>query len=154
VLICGEGGAGKTSLACEICKWAMNDETRLAQHPMIAVLLEEENLEAHEDDDVLIEAARGELWFLLDSAAPPSVELVGKLLKSKRVLIVVDGFSEMSEENRRKLQPNHPKFAAWFSEIEKICSVMQSTLMIWASFRVWRVKERSLSFLQSYTRSK
>jgi len=114
VLIWGEGGAGKTSLACQICKWAMLEdaERRLTRHPMIAVLLELEDFEARTGKDVFIEAVRNQLWYLIDPADPPSEELVEKLLESRRVLVVVDGFSEMSEVNRRKLQPGNARFPA------------------------------------------
>lgn len=44
LLIWGEGGAGKTSLACQIARWAFaEDETdRLCEHPLLPVLIEEE----------------------------------------------------------------------------------------------------------------
>lgn len=44
LLIWGEGGAGKTSLACQIAKWALSeDETeRLCDYQMLPVLIEEE----------------------------------------------------------------------------------------------------------------
>ena len=114
VLISGEGGAGKTSLACQICKWAMSDDPsmRLSKHPMIAVLLELENLEAGNGEDVLIEAVRTELCYLIDPVDPPSLELVKKLLESRRILVVVDGFSEMTEVDRNKLRPGSAEFAA------------------------------------------
>jgi HEAT repeat protein len=113
ILICGEGGAGKTSLACEICNWAMSDGVKqLADHPMLGVLLEQEDLESFRGDAILTEAVRSQLWFLLDSEAAPSLELVEHLLRYGRILVVVDGFSEMSEAIQKQIQPGHPQFAA------------------------------------------
>src|SRR6516225_9021263 len=134
VLICGEGGAGKTSLACENCKGAMSEsEERLTAHLMIPVLLEEENLEENQNDHIVIQAAQSEMWFLLESAAAPSAELVDKLLKNRRVLVVVDGLSEMSEEKRRAIRPSHPGFAARAlvatSRLEEAPMCVDSTLI-------------------------
>lgn len=44
LLIWGEGGSGKTSLACQIARWAMSDDEaeRLCEHPMLPVIIEEE----------------------------------------------------------------------------------------------------------------
>src|ERR1700752_2712395 len=44
LLICGEGGSGKTSLACQIARWAMSDspDERLSNHLMLPILIEEE----------------------------------------------------------------------------------------------------------------
>ena len=151
VLICGEGGAGKTSLACEICNWAMSEsEERLTAHLMIPVLLEEENLEENQNDHIVIQAAQSELWFLLESAAAPSAELVDKLLKNRRVLVVVDGLSEMSEEKRRAIRPSHPGFAARAlvatSRLEEAPMCVDSTLI-----RPMRIQRDHLStFMEAY----
>ena len=44
VLIWGEGGIGKTSLACQLAQWSMSDDRtkRLCRHRMIPVLIEQE----------------------------------------------------------------------------------------------------------------
>ncbi len=114
VLIVGEGGAGKTSLACQICKWAMNEKQAagIFQHPVLAVLLEQENLDSKSGKDLLLEAVRTELGYLMDSADAPSSELVRKLLQSKRILVVIDGLSEVNQAKRKKIQPGDPDFAA------------------------------------------
>jgi len=114
VLICGEGGSGKTSLACQICKWAMmDDETkRVGGHSMLALLLEQENFGAIDGKDAFIEVVRNELWCLIAPADAPSLELVERLLRSRRVVVTVDGFSEMNGITRSKIQPGQPEFAA------------------------------------------
>lgn len=115
VLVCGEGGVGKTSLACQICKWAMSNDrrTRLSQRPMIAVLLEGDYFETNTKEKVLIEAVRIELRYLIDTPDTPSVELVESLLKSRRIVVVVDGFSEMKELKRKNIQLSDPQFSTY-----------------------------------------
>ena len=64
ILICGEGGAGKTSLACAICNWTMSDGVKqLTDHPMLGLLVEQEDLESFRGDAILTEAVRSQLWF-------------------------------------------------------------------------------------------
>jgi len=113
VVIVGEGGSGKTSLACQICKWAMDGRADgFSPRPLLAVLLEQENLEGNNGKDILLEAVRTELRHLTDSADIPSSELVQRLLETKRVLVVIDGLSEMTEVKRSRIQPSHANFAA------------------------------------------
>ena len=113
ILICGEGGAGKTSLACAICNWTMRESAeQLTDHLMLGVLLEQEDLEFLRGDDILIEAVRSQLRYLLGSRSAPSPELVRHLLRNRRILVVVDGFSEMSEAVRKEIQPGHSQFPA------------------------------------------
>ncbi len=108
LLISGEGGAGKTSLACQIAKWTMADEAdqRLCQHQMIPVLIEQE-LQSQD----LIGAIRGQLQALINSIKPLSEELLDNLLRQCRLLVIVDHLSEMSEDTRQKIQPNSPNFS-------------------------------------------
>ena len=60
LLISGEGGAGKTSLACQVGRWVMSDDSEKcpAQHLMLPVLIEEElRLKEHQEDEApLLEA--------------------------------------------------------------------------------------------------
>ncbi len=67
-LLVGEGGAGKTSLTCQMANWAMSDEPeeRLCKtHRMLPVLIEG-NLDACTDGkDALLEAIRGRLQDLI-----------------------------------------------------------------------------------------
>jgi hypothetical protein len=85
LLIEGEGGAGKTSLACQIAKWAVSeDETEnLCEHPMLPVLIEEElNFEAATDKQPFMAAIRGQLQDLTNETEPVSEELLERLLKA------------------------------------------------------------------------
>jgi HEAT repeat protein len=115
LLIQGEGGCGKTSLACQIAQWAMADAAviRPSKHRMLPVMIEQDlNLEVAKDKVVLIEVIRGQLKNLTGQDDAPNQELVLHLLKRKRVLLIVDGFSELNEATRNKIRPVDPEFAA------------------------------------------
>ncbi|MEG4975099.1 HEAT repeat domain-containing protein [Microcoleus sp. K4-B3] len=113
LLIWEEGGAGKTSLACLIGKWAMSDtpEERICNHRMLPVLIESElNMKVAECQQPFLEAIRGQLQDLTDTAEPICEELLEQLLKQRRILVIVDNFSEMSEQTQTAIRPEMPNF--------------------------------------------
>jgi HEAT repeat protein len=113
LLIWGEGGAGKTSLACQIAKWAVSeDETEnLCKHQMLPVLVEEElDFEAAADKQPFMAAIRGQLQDLTNETNPVSEELLERLLRQRRILVIVDHLSEMSEATRKAIRPELPNF--------------------------------------------
>ena len=113
LLIWGEGGAGKTSLACQIAKWAVaSDEAeRLCNHYMLPVLIEQElDGAVAQGRPPFIEAIRGQLQALVGETEPISPELLERLLRQQHILVLVDHFSEMSEATRREIRPGHPDF--------------------------------------------
>jgi len=115
LLIWGEGGAGKTSLACQIARWGMSDAAamRLCAHRMLPVMIEQDlNLEVGKDKAVLTEVIRGQLKNLTGEDEAPNQEMVRHLLKRKRVLVIADGLSELNESTRNKIRPVDPEFAA------------------------------------------
>ncbi len=111
LLIWGEGGAGKTSIACQIALQAMADEEdrRPCQHLMLPVLIEED-LRVVEGKQPLLEAIRGQLQYLIDEAEPISTELLERLLRHRRLLVIVDRLSEMNTTTRQAIQPESPDF--------------------------------------------
>ncbi len=115
LLIWGEGGIGKTSLACNLAKWAMADDraSRLCRHQMLPVLIEQElDFKLPADKQPFREAIRGQLQALIDAAEPISDEFLEKLLRQRRILVIVDRLSELSEATREQIRPGHPDFPA------------------------------------------
>jgi HEAT repeat protein len=113
LLIWGEGGSGKTSLACQIARWAMseNPEERLCNHLMLPVLIEQEiDPTLVSGKSPFLEVIRGQLQDLIDTAEPIPEELLERLLRQRYILVIVDRFSEMSETTRKAIRPELPDF--------------------------------------------
>ncbi len=106
VLITAEGGAGKTSLACQIAQWGL--EKRLKAHRMLPVLIENEL----DEKETLLEAIRGLLTRLTDQPEEIAPELLQKLLQRQRVLVIVDHLSEMGDVTRKQVTPDAAEFPA------------------------------------------
>jgi HEAT repeat protein len=114
LVIWGEGGVGKTSLACQIAKWGMAKAPRsapqqLCAHPILPVLLEED-LRPVEGKSALLEAIRGQLQALIDKPEPIDQELLMQLLRKQRVLVIIDHLSELTPATRDAIQPESPDF--------------------------------------------
>lgn len=115
LLIWGEGGAGKTSLACQIAKFAMAEDksTRLCDHKMIPILIERElDIDVQGNQDAFTTSVLGHLQALVGEIKPIDNELLEHLMLRRRVLVILDHFSEMTDETRKKVRPSIPKFLA------------------------------------------
>jgi HEAT repeat protein len=124
LLIQGEGGVGKTSLSCQIAKWAMSDDEteRLCKHRMLPVFIEEElgipneieiqsvSGKKSSDNHPLIDAIQGQLQNLTDEIDFISDELLERLLRERRILVIIDHLSEMNEATRKAIRPDSPDF--------------------------------------------
>src|ERR1041384_4635255 len=110
LLINGEGGGGKTSIACRIALWAMSGlkEERVADQAMLPVLLEQElDYQVPADKSPLTEAIHGRLRAIVGDAQDLTEELLNRLLLHRRVLVIIDHFSELSETTQAKIR--HPR---------------------------------------------
>lgn len=112
LLIWGESGVGKTSWACTIARWGMaaDQNQRLCPHLMIPLLVECHRLEG---TNSLLEVIMGELQgdiLNLDIDQNISPDFLLYLLRRKRILVIVDNFSEMSDEEQDNINPQAPDF--------------------------------------------
>ncbi len=94
LLIVGEGGAGKTSLACRIARWGLDENLA---HPMIPVLIEDELQDTPLLTQIRDQLPRPHGNFISD-------ELLEVLLKQGRVLVILDHVSEMSDATYNKMK--------------------------------------------------
>jgi len=104
VELAGPGGAGKTTLAVQIARWALagREQAGFAQHRMLPVLVEEDTTD-------LVGVVGRKLKSWLEEEIEP--DLLEALLRKRRLLIVVDRLSERSEATRqhvRLIHGSHP----------------------------------------------
>ncbi|MFZ1024908.1 MAG: HEAT repeat domain-containing protein, partial [Limnoraphis robusta] len=114
VLIKGEGGSGKTTIACEIAKWAMEKNSELAGHSMLPILIEKDlDSNAEENTTPLTKTVVNLLQELTDSEQKFTDELlVEQLLRQRRILLIVDHYSEMSQQTRKQIDFDGEDFPA------------------------------------------
>lgn len=89
--IVGIGGAGKSSLACQLARWSMSsvEDQRLASHCMIPILIEEDTTDV---PGVIKER----LAIIAGDDLPE--DLLENLLAKKRLLVIIDALSEKSKD--------------------------------------------------------
>jgi HEAT repeat protein len=112
IVIWGDDKEKRTSLACQIGRWAMDADAsrRPNANLMLPVLLEENfTYEPGSHVDPFTSTIRDELR--LDQTAP-SIELVVRLLESKFVLVIIDGLSELNEQTKSMIRPDNSDFPA------------------------------------------
>jgi formylglycine-generating enzyme required for sulfatase activity len=100
LLIWEEGGAGKTSLAFEICRWGL--DRKLAEHVLLPILLDPSPGKGD-----LVERVQEQLSHVDRSIR---VDDVRDLLSHRRLLVIVDHFSECTMAQRQWLIEHcHPQ---------------------------------------------
>lgn len=113
LLVWGEGGSGKTSIACRIAQWGMSGKSsqRISPHRTLPVLIQHD-LETRGSDrpHPLTDAIRGQLEALTGTEEPMPDEFLLRLLRKRRVLVIVDGLSEMNKETRDLIRLESPGF--------------------------------------------
>ena len=148
LLMTGEGGAGKTSLACQIALWGLKKQ--LATHRLLPMLIETEL----DHKKTLLAAIRGQLNALTNETDAIPTNLLEKLLQRQRILVIVDHFSEMGEATRQQVTPELADFPAKAlvitSRLEESLGGVTKTIL-----KPLRIEaNRLLGFMQAYVRWK
>ncbi|WP_411845644.1 TIR domain-containing protein [Roseibacillus persicicus] len=114
LLVWGGGGVGKTSLTCLITRLSMMDKSpdRICPHRMIPVVVDGIQGMGKSAEISLVKHVQGVLAALVESSEELSSGFVEALLRNKRLLLVVDGFSEMGEGVRKIFDPASNEFPA------------------------------------------
>ena len=114
LLLHGEGGIGKTTIACKIARWVMShdERDRPSVHPMLPVLIEGSFKPDEGEGESILDIIRGKLGALANLGEDPPAELVRRLLRKQRILVIIDGLSEMNDASRRSIQPDSANFDA------------------------------------------
>jgi tRNA A37 threonylcarbamoyladenosine biosynthesis protein TsaE len=103
LVIHGEGGAGKTSLACQIMRWCLSDnpqEWALA-NPTLPILIQYDlDEDQKEDEKLLFETIKRVFEDTLGLDEPPDDELIEALLRHRRITVTIDNLSELSQQTR------------------------------------------------------
>jgi len=104
ILIHGEGGAGKTSLACAIARYLLS-RAHPAGHAVLPILIEEPFEVTADGLGSLRDAIYGKIQALVESLADDEEELINELLKKRRILVIVDRLSEMPKHVQALINP-------------------------------------------------
>jgi photosystem II stability/assembly factor-like uncharacterized protein len=100
--IVGPGGAGKTMMAVQIGRWALDG--RLSGHPMIPLIVDEETT-----DSVGFARKKLAAWLSGEDQLPDII--LSALLRRKRLLLIFDRLSERSLVMRQHVRALHGSFA-------------------------------------------
>ncbi|MEH1975485.1 MAG: HEAT repeat domain-containing protein [Nostoc sp.] len=112
LMIWGEdAGSGKTTIACQIAQWAMikDDKKRLNEgHLMLPVLIEKELMQSEKELMPLLRAIIGKIGDLINEKNFNDELLVKQLLQERRILLIVDHFSQQTHDHLKIDDPNFP----------------------------------------------
>ena len=80
-------------------------DDRLSEHLMIPILIEQDLDDSSPGEEHLLHEIRGRLQTLIPDTDNISEELIEYLLRRRRILVIVDDLSEMSDSTRHKINP-------------------------------------------------
>jgi len=106
VAIVGNEKSGKTSLACQLARWALikQKDGGLRRGYSLPVLLEcGSRFQNNVSREQLLSAVAQQLAMLTDSQRLPEDRLVTELLGSGRILLILDNISGMSKDKKGEL---------------------------------------------------
>jgi hypothetical protein len=124
LLIHGEPRSGKTALACGIALKALgpppansskrNKTKSPLSHRMLPILIDRPAATKDGGEAspyrALMAAVRGELQYLIGGGSDVTEELLQDLLRKRRLLVIIDGLSELGHETRGLVAPNLENF--------------------------------------------
>jgi photosystem II stability/assembly factor-like uncharacterized protein len=122
--IVGQGGAGKSTLARELVRCAMNPPPDTSSHPFLAVWIAEET-------DDLAKSIRDKVVLFLGEEI--ETEFLKALLRKQRILLVLDGVSERSpvmQERVMKIMADLPANALVVTSRTRVKLLAHSQLEI------------------------
>ncbi len=101
LVLSGEGGAGKTTLAFQVARWTMayDPDQRIDEQLMLPVLVDRDIRPDPQSNALLVEIGH-QLQRLANMSEPPLEDHLRALLRDRRVLVIVDHYSEMTPESR------------------------------------------------------
>jgi urea transport system substrate-binding protein len=99
--ITGQGGTGKTALACQLALWGLDDDgdARLfKKHKSIPILIEPglgSNLISNVE--ILKQTISGQLTALIDSTTEINSQFLNNLLRKQRIIVIIDDLSALTD---------------------------------------------------------
>jgi hypothetical protein len=147
-----------TILACQIAQWTMGDDTtqRPSNHLMLPILIEQDFDPDVEKGKQLLSAIKGRLERLIQSPETIPDELLDQLLRQRRLLVIIDHFSELSKETQQVLKPGSPNFPVKALIVtsrikEELDQVQKATI---ALPRISSSAGQLTAFLENYLKAK